>query len=357
MEFNDDSEMSEREADVDMSTRILLAPEEVLRIGERKTLREKSFDDEDARMVEGERIEEDESMDQSWHPDATEDDLEHDRFELDAAKVRGRRRRTTCERIKDASESGSLREEVRVIIWQRMFHAKEYRKCLDMIFEKLKEIRALTAFSCSSVMPPGPTLRLEELRRFSTTLELLQLSNVAYLPRALSGFDGPIRLERLRRYVGPVMYMQQIDAPVLERLFVSSTLQEVMLVDDVLKKLKRIRQVEVLLTGGVESEYVVADETDDVWMEATAFLLEMIKLEVVKRLPWVFRTVTEYMTGARLVLVVTTKHEIRWSGKAGTNGKGWEYSVWEDVTEESDMKALMNYGLVDADGEYVVPDE
>lgn len=203
---------------------------------------------------------------------------QHDRFELDAAKVRFRRRLTTCERIEEASAYGQLSVEVRVIIWERMSHAKEYRKCVDLMFSKLKEIRELQTFSCSPVVPSGRLLRLEELRRFSTTLVLLQLSSDAYLPRALSGFEGPIRLERLRKFVGPVMYMEHLEVPVLEDMFVSTTLEDVTLVANVLENLKRIRQVEVLLTGGDESEYVVAYETDNVWLEATVFLLDGISM-------------------------------------------------------------------------------
>ncbi|THH21181.1 hypothetical protein EUX98_g8440 [Antrodiella citrinella] len=385
--LEDDEDVSGWEEDADVSTRILLSQDEALEMGEEGKLEGDIENDEEEmsemrmspemRIVSPDIEDADEEMSEMSHSDATEADLEHDRFELDAGKVRGRRRRTTCERIKDASESGSLREEVRVIIWQRMSHAKEYRKCLDMIFEKLKEIRALTTFSCSSVMPPGPTLRLEELRRFSTTLELLQLSNVAYLPRALSGFDGPIRLERLRKYVGPVTYMQQIDAPVLEQLFVSTTLQEVYSVEHVMNKLERIMTVEVLLTGGVESEFVVLEETDDVWMEATAFLLEMIgdysgdaskevmtltvyvssDLEVVERLPLVLRRVSKYMKRVNVVTVVTLKHEIRWKGKPGMNGVGWKLSVREEGMDVMQMRAMMKHGLGSADGEMSVPDE
>lgn len=39
------------------------------------------------------------------------------------------------------------------------------------------------------------------------------------------------------------------------------------------------------------------------------------------------------------------------------DGEGWEYHAWDDVTEESDMKAYMKWGLSEADGEIVAPDE
>lgn len=76
MEIEDDSELSGWEDEVDVSTRILLSQEEVLRMGEWETLEENSVDDEETRMVESEGTEEYEEMDECSHSDATEGDYD-----------------------------------------------------------------------------------------------------------------------------------------------------------------------------------------------------------------------------------------------------------------------------------------